>query len=197
MSTDIQEVKTIEELFEKYAKEGSLEKLLVLYKIVQDGLDAARIDTIARLGTVKPFLEVYEDLVAGKISSIPFEAKELLKAREPELIPLLVRDASSRIEKLDPLTQRLVALLVLVLENKHGLPSLVGDLYDLYEVLTGEHIPEEARRECSRNLLELHLLETLYFDTYKWSPYAPYILRALKNKVPKVLVEFKMESEEK
>jgi len=197
MTTDIQEVKTIEELFEKYAKEGSLEKLLVLYKIVQDGLDAARIDTIARLGTVKPFLEVYEDLVAGKISSIPIEAKELLKAREAELIPLLVRDASSRTEKLDPLTQRLVALLVLMLENKHRLPSLVEDLYDLYEVLTGEHIPEEARRECSRNLHELHLVDTLYFDIYKWSPHAPYILRALKNKVPKVLVEFKMESEEK
>jgi len=197
MTTDIQGVKTIEELFEKYAQEGSLEKLLVLYKIVQDGLDAARIDTIARLGTVKPFFEVYEDLVAGKISSIPIDARELLKTKEEELIQLLVKDARSRIEKLDPLMQRLVALLVLMLENKHSLLSPVEHLYDLYEVLTGEHIPEEVRRECSRNLHKLHLVEILYYNNYTWSPHAPYILRALKNKVPRVLVEFKIESDER
>ena len=198
MSSDIETLRAIEDLLEKYLKEESIEKLLSLYYIILQGHDTARRLIIMKFGSVKPYLQVSEDLSKAGVTEVPGEAKHLLSARESELNQLLIKDARALVEKFDVLTQRIVALALLILENKRALPGKVEELFDIYEFLTGEHIPQEARKECIRALLRVHLVRIRGdYSTYlEWDPLASYILKALKGVIPNIIVEFKEERRE-
>jgi hypothetical protein len=192
MNNDLQILKGLEELLEGYLSEGSVDKALTLYYITEHGYDLARKKSLMEFSSLKPYLQVVEDLGRVGVNTIPQEAKNILRAKEDELIQLLMRDARDAIEKYDILTKRLVALALLLFENSHELPSSPDMLYYIYEALTGERIPKQVREEHNRHLLRLHIL-TSGFGTLYWSVYAPYILRALKDKVPRIIVEFKTE----
>lgn len=194
MNSDIEVLKAIEDLLEKYIKEESIEKLLCLYYIVFEGHDTARRIIVTKFGSLKPYLQVSEDLSKAGVTTIPGETKQLLSARESELIQLLIKDARTVAEKFDVLARRIVALALLIFENKHELPRRVEELFDMYEFLTGVHIPRKVREEYAKILFRVHLIKDTYYS--EWSSLAPYILRALKDKVPNITIEFKEEHKE-
>jgi len=191
--SNVQLLKAIEELLDNYLKEGSLDKALTLYYVIEEGLEDAKRCVLKEFGSLKPYLQVVEDLNRAGISALPTAlyssrelARDLLSAREAELVQLLIKDSRELIEKLDPLAKRLVALALTYFENRRQLPSSVEDLCDVYEALTGEHIPEKVRRELKGHFYRLHLL-----SCDGWSPRALYMLKALRDKVPSVIFEFK------
>ena len=191
--SDVQLLKAVEELLDSYLKEGSLDKALTLYYVIEEGPEGAKSCVLKEFGSLKPYLQVVEDLNRAGISALPDTlyslrelVRDLLSAREAELVQLLIKDSRELIEKLDPLAKRLVALALTYFENRRQLPSSVEDLCDVYEALTGEHIPEKVRRELEGHFYRLHLL-----SRYGWSPRALYVLRALRDRVPSVVFEFK------
>jgi len=192
--SEIQTLKAIEELLESYIKEGSVEKTLALYYIVDAGFDSARSRVIVKSGSLKPYIQVLEDLSKLGVTAVPSGARELLKAKEDEMMQLLARNSREIIDRLDILTRRLVALALRVFENKHKMPENVEELYNMYEALTGEHLPDKVREEYTRNLLRLHLVKPEY-PRY-WDSYAPYILMVLKDKVPEIVFAFKERQKE-
>jgi len=196
MSSDIEALRAIEDLFEKYLKEESAEKLLSLYYIVFDGYDTARKTIIEKFGSVKLYLQVSEDLSKAGIVEIPEEAKRLLSAREGELYQLLTKDARTVAERFDPFTQGIVALTLLKFRNTHELPRDVEELFYIYMLLTGEHVPEKVREVCLKNLFRAHLLKSYSSYRLEWSPPALYILKALEDIVPHIRIEFYRERKE-
>jgi len=195
----IQVLKAIEELMDKYLSEGSVEKAVSLYFIVMSGLDYARLYTALKFGSLKPYTIVLEDLQKANVSSILDEAKRLIDAKKIALRQLLINDALNVIDKLDPMVKRIVAIALLILERGENLSGDIDEVFKIYQILTGERIPDEVKEELSRYLYRLHILElSRYYlgrGSYVWSPNAPYILKALKGKVPKVVIEFKYEQE--
>ena len=192
--SEIQALKAIEELLESYIKEGSVEKTLALYYVVDAGFDSARSRVIVKFGSLKPYIQVLEDLSKLGVTAVPSGARELLRAKEDEIMQLLARNSREVIDRLDILTRRLVALALRVFENKHKMPENVEELYNMYEALTGEHLPDKVREEYTRNLLRLHLISPGY-PRY-WDSYAPYILMVLKDKVPEMVLAFKEKEKE-
>jgi len=192
--SEFQALKAIEELLESYIGEGSVEKALTLYYVVNDGLDYARRRVIVKFGSLRPYIQVLEDLGKLGVTTVPAEARELLKAKEGDVVQLLVRNSREVIDRLDILTRRLVALALRVFENSRRMPEDVEELYNMYEALTGEHLPDDVRKEYTRNLLRLHLVDPDYPS--RWTSHAPYILRVLKDKVPEIMFAFKDEQKE-
>ena len=197
----IQVLKAIEELMDKYLSEGSVEKAKSLYFIVMSGFDYARLYTVLKFGSLKPYTIVLEDLQKANVSSILDEAKGLIDAKKIALRQLLINDALNVIDKLDPMVKRIVAIALLILERGENLSGDIDEVFKIYQILTGERIPDEVKEELSRYLYRLHILElSSYYlgrGSYVWGPNAPYILKALKDKVPKVVIEFKYEQERK
>jgi len=107
--SDVQLLKAIEELLDNYLKEGSLDKALTLYYVIEEGLEDAKRCVLKEFGSLKPYLQVVEDLNRAGISALPTAlyssrelARDLLSAREAELVQLLIKDSRELIEKLDP-----------------------------------------------------------------------------------------------
>jgi hypothetical protein len=108
----------------------------------------------------------------------------------------IIRDALNVIDKLDPLVKNIVVVALLILENTGDLPSSTEYVISLYQILTGETLPATVKEELYRYLYRLHILD-LRYGSYYFSSDAPYILKALRDKVPKIIIEFKSEQEKK
>ncbi|MCC6014126.1 MAG: hypothetical protein LM564_00285 [Desulfurococcaceae archaeon] len=192
----LQTLKAIDDLMDKYLSESSVEKAVSLCYIVEHGFDDARQRIVLKFGSLKPYIEVLEALQRAGISSIPEDAKGLVSAKKIILRQLLIKDALSVIDKLDPLVKDVVAVILLVFENVGELPSNTEDIFRLYQTLTGKTLPTAVKGELYRYLHQLHILD-LRYGSYYFSSDAPYILRALKDRVPKIIIEFKSEQEKK
>ena len=191
----LQVLKALEELMDKYLNEGSIEKALALHYIVMSGYDYARLYIMLKFGSLKHYTLVLEDLQKAGVSSIPDEAKRLMDVKKVALRQLLINDALNVIDKLDPMVKKIVATALLMFEHGESLSGDIDGVFRIYQILTGERIPDEVKEELSRYLYRLHLVElSSYYlgrGSYVWSSNAPYILKALKSKVPKIVIEFK------
>jgi DNA-binding protein Fis len=197
----LQVLKALEELMDKYLSEGSVEKALALYYIVMSGHDYARLYIMLKFGSLKPYTLVLEDMQKANVSSIPDEVKKLMDVKKVALRQLLINDALNVIDKLDPMVKKIVATALLMFEHGESLSGGIDEVFKIYQILTGERIPDEVKEELSRYLYRLHLVELRGYylgrGSYEWSPNAPYILKALKNKIPKIIIEFRSEQEKK
>jgi hypothetical protein len=196
----LQVLKVIEELIDRYLSEGSVDKAVALYYIVISGLEYARLYVMLKFGSLKPYTMVLEDLQKANVSSIPDEAKKLIDVKKIALRQLLINDALNIIDRLDPTVKKIVATALLIFGHTGSLSGNVEEVFKIYQILSNEKIPDEVKEELSRYLYRLHLVELsshYYYGrgSYEWSSNAPYILKALKDKVPKIVIEFKYEQE--
>ncbi|NAZ11151.1 MAG: hypothetical protein GU361_00255 [Desulfurococcales archaeon] len=188
IAESLQTLKAIDELIDKYLSEGSVEKAVSLCYIVEHGFDAACRYILLKFSSLKPCLEVIEDLKKAGVSSIPGDAKRLVEAKRLILRQYLIRDALDIIDKLDPLVKNIVAIALLMFENIRDLSqNIAEEIFRLYQILIGEILPNAVKEELCRYLYRLHILDP-YFN--RLSPDAPYILKALKDKVPRIIIEF-------
>ena len=57
------------------------------------------------------------------------------------------------------MVKRIVAITLLMLERGEGLSGDINEVFKIYQILTGERIPDEVKEELSRYLYRLHILE--------------------------------------
>jgi hypothetical protein len=188
ITESLQTLKAIDELIDKYLNEDSVEKAVSLYYIVEHGFDAACRYILLKFGSLKLCIEVIEDLKRAGVSSIPGDAKRLVDAKRLILRQYLIKDALNVIDKLDPLIKNIIAIILLMFENVRDLSQNIEEIFRIYQFLTGEILPKAVKEELYRYLYRLHILDP-YFNQF--SPDAPYILKALKDKVPRIVIEFK------
>jgi hypothetical protein len=197
-----QTLKIIEGLIDEYISRSSIDKAFALHYIIIHGFEVARTNIMLKFGSLKPYTEVLEDLNKVGINNIPDEAKTLMKVKSVMLKQPLVKDALDMIDRLDPSIKKVIAIALLLFE--HGLITPgeeINILFDIYRALTGENLLDRIKEELSRYLYRLHIVELRYYSEsedrgeYSWSYYSPYIIIALKDKVPRVIIEFRDEHE--
>jgi len=184
----------IEELFEKYLQEDSVEKIFALYHIIKYPYNAGWHVTW-KFGSIKPLTQVIEDFKNAGISveKLPYEVRSFIESLlNTRALSLITKDALELCKNADKRVKKTLSILSLILERNGSIPDIeVMLLRTIYVTLTGDLIDDNSwRNHVIRMLGRMHLIDPATSGKIIWYPWAPYVLEAVKEHVPKIEISF-------
>ena len=185
----------VEELFERYLSEGSVEKIFALYYALSRGGNDAREAFQWKFGSVRPLVQVLEDLRGVGIEGYWWGSGQFVAdLMSTRAMNLIVEDSLKLCKDIDETIKKVLAMLLLISERNGSLPGdiKVGTLRMIYTALSGELVDEGYWVDrVIRMLSRMHLIDSISrSEEVNWTSWASSLLKALKGRIPEVKVEF-------
>ncbi len=192
----------IEELFVKYLREESVERILALYYAYahsEYGCPGKAPQLLwLKFGSTTPLEDVNRDLASINIRVTPDTriATFLVSLIRAHAINLLVRDASRALNSAEYRARKVMSILLLIHERlgKAFMERIVRDIrefYELYVLFTGEALGAEYWKDVVvRALARAHIVDEADEFRVCWTPWWNDVLKGLEERLPRVKIEF-------
>ena len=178
----------VEELFDRYLSEGSVEKLFALYYALSCAESTAREKFSWKFGSIRPLTQVIEELRGIGVQGYSYELGRLVgDLMSTKAARLIMEDAMELCRGVDEAVKKALAILALILERNGSLPQYLGvdALRLLYVTLIGEAIDEDYWvNHVVRALCRMHLIDHIFDRSISWTPWATSVLKELELKWP-------------